>query len=213
MPPCLNAEFTTHWPERLEATELTASTLRNFGLFPWKIESANVWWSRPLKTGEISCSIGHILCWRAIAVGFDDAAVILEDDVVFGQDFCDGLSEGLEELRKSQLPWDLLYLGRFPLEHDQGRVGRFVVPGYSHCTFAYIVTRRCAKQLVEAKLDQHIIPVDEFLPAMYLDHPREDVRRVFPKRLSALAFDPPLTSQVSKEVAGSDTEDSEYWLA
>lgn len=49
-----------------------------------------------------------------------------------------------------------------------------------------------------------------FLPAMYLDHPRADLRARYPRRLRALAFDPPLVTQLPKESAGSDTEASPF---
>lgn len=54
------------------------------------------------------------------------------------------------------------------------------------------------------------MPVDEFLPALYHPHPRQDVRRRFPLRLRALAFDPPLVTQRPKTEAGSDTEASAF---
>jgi collagen beta-1,O-galactosyltransferase len=55
--------------------------------------------------------------------------------------------------------------------------------------------------------------VDEFLPALYMDHPREDVRRRYTKRLRAYAFEPPLVSQLPKDEAGSDTEASDWVTA
>jgi collagen beta-1,O-galactosyltransferase len=54
--------------------------------------------------------------------------------------------------------------------------------------------------------ERAIIPVDELLPALYMPHPREDVRRRYPPRLNAYAFDPALVTQLPKEIAGSDTE-------
>ena len=45
---------------------------------------------------------------------------------------------------------------------------------------------------------------------MYMDHPREDVRRRYPPQLNAYTFDPPLVEQLPKDEAGSDTEASEF---
>lgn len=41
---------------------------------------------------------------------------------------------------------------------------------------------------------------------MYVPHPRADVRRRYPPRLSAYAFEPPLAGQLPDQIAGSDTE-------
>lgn len=124
-------------------------------------------------------------------------------------DFLHRLSEGLTAASGR---FDLLYLGRLPQEPDQGNDNGFAVPGYSHCTYGYLLTLRAARFLLAADLGQALIPVDEFLPAMYIDHPRVDVRRRFPSRLFALAFDPSLVHQLPKHVAGSDTEDTDFAL-
>lgn len=108
--------------------------------------------------------------------------------------------------------FDLLYLGRFPLEpeHDQPVLDGFVSPAYRHCTFGYLLTRAAIDLLLATSLEGAIVPVDEFLPSPYVDHPRPDLRARFPKRLTALAFDPPLVRQRPKDEAGSDTEDSAF---
>ncbi len=59
-----------------------------------------------------------------------------------------------------------------------------------------------------ARLRPRLIPVDEILPALNLDHPRADIRSLYPKRLRAYALEPPLVTQLPKEEAGSDTEAS-----
>ncbi len=69
---------------------------------------------------------------------------------------------------------------------------------------------RAARLLLAAGLGGALIPVDEFLPAMYIDHPRADVRTRFPPRLCVLSFDPPLVHQLPKLTAESDTEDTEF---
>jgi hypothetical protein len=56
-------------------------------------------------------------------------------------------------------------------------------------------------------------PVDELIPALYMDHPRADIRLLYPKRLRAYALEPPLVTQLPKEEAGSDTEASGFALS
>ena len=55
-----------------------------------------------------------------------------------------------------------------------------------------------------------IIPVDEDSPALYLDHPRADVRARYPKILNAFAFEPQIVTQLPKDESGSDTEASGF---
>ena len=171
------------------------------------------WWSRPLKYGEVACTLSHLACGRhAARAGDEPFIVILEDDAILPATFLDELLAGLRQLAQHS-PFDLLYLGRFPLEpgHDQPALDGFVTPAYSHCTFGYLLTRPAIDLLLATHLGRAIIPVDEFLPLfLYIDHPRPDLRTRFPRQLTALAFDPPLVRQRPKDDAGSDTEDSDF---
>lgn len=209
LPAGLSVTFTSDWSGPFDGQQLTLNQLTHagYGLFPWLTDSPNPWWSRPLKYGEIGCTISHLSCWQEIVRKGSQVAVILEDDAVLAPGFLPRLMEGLSTALRH---CDLVYLGRVPQEPDRGYLNGFVVPGYSHCTYGYLLTQHAAQQLIHAGLEDALIPVDEFLPAMYLDHPRPDVRCLFPPRLRALAFDPPLVSQLPKHLAGSDTEDSEF---
>lgn len=209
LPSELRVSFTSDWLGSFDGQELTLNQLNRDGyrLFPWLIDSPNPWWSRPLKYGEIGCTVSHLRCWQEVVGSGSQNAVILEDDAVLAPGFLPRL---MEDLPAALRHCDLLYLGRVPQEPDRGYRNGFVVPGYSHCTYGYLLTQHAAQRLVSAGLEDALIPVDEFLPAMYLDHPRPDVRCRFPPRLRALAFEPPLVNQLPKHLAGSDTEDSEF---
>lgn len=210
LPGELNATFTCLWEGPVDGRDLRRTDLERVGyrLFDWQIESGNSWWSRPLKLGEVGCTLSHLACWQDAATHAEPYALILEDDAVLEQRFLNDLLHGLDQL--SERAFDLLYLGRYPLEPDRADLAGFVAPGYSHCTYGYLLTARGVRLLLGAGLEHAIIPVDEFLPAMYLDHPRADVRARFPPRLTALAFEPPLVRQLPKDLAGSDTEDSAF---
>ena len=82
-------------------------------------------------------------------------------------------------------------------------------PGYSYCSYAYVLTRTAVESVVATRYNQALIPVDEFLPSLYMDHPREEVRRRYPKQLSAYAMQPPLVTDLPRNVWGTDTEDSD----
>lgn len=209
--PQLEPIFTSDWNGPFDGHDLDLAGLREGGyrLFPWRVDSANPWWSRPLKLGEIGCTLSHLACWCDAATSSHRYILVLEDDVVLAPQFLDDLLEGLRRLT-DRVAFDLLYLGRYPLEPDKPMIPGFVVPGYSHCTFGYLLTRRAVDVLIGARLDQAIVPIDEFLPACYIDHPRPDLRARFPRQLAALAFQPPLVRQLPKHGAGSDTEDSAF---
>lgn len=213
LPPHLPVTFTSDWGDQFDGRSLSLDDLDAAGhkLFPWQIDSSNPWWSRALKYGEIGCTLAHLACWRdAATTGTEPYTVILEDDAVLGPTFLDDLLRLLGRLTSSG-SFDLLYLGRYPLEPDRSRVDpELVVPGYSHCSFGYVLTRPALDVLLGTRLEQAIVPVDEFLPSMYIDHPREDLRSRFPRRFTALACEPPLVHQRPKDEAGSDTEDSAF---
>lgn len=205
--------YTSDWPETFDGQVLDRGQLekRGVGLFPWKMESTNPWWSRDLKLGEIGCTLAHIACWRdAAESGREQYILILEDDADLPPDFANGLASSIALAERAAPGFGLLYLGRFPLEPDQALEPGIVRPGYSHCTFGYLVSRASLAVLLAAGLDRAVIPVDEFLPALYLDHQRHDVRARFPRCLDAVALDPPLVRQLPKDTWGSDTEDSAF---
>lgn len=214
LPPDLPALYTSDWGDVFDGHLLSIEDLHTRGikLFDWQIDSDNPWWQRPLKFGEIGCTLAHLACWAHAA---DHAAtpyiLILEDDAVLAPDFHTRLHAALQRLERDQIRFDLLYLGRYPLEPDEPTtIPGLVRPGYSHCSYAYLLTKPALTVLLATALDQAVIPVDEFLPALYLPHPRPDVRARFPPQLTALALEPPLATQRPKSEAGSDTEDSDF---
>ncbi len=212
LPTRLPVTFTSNWNGPFDGHDLTLTALERAGyrLFPWQVTSDNPWWGRPLKYGEIGCTLAHLACWKhAIECGTEPFIVIFEDDVILCPGFVDQLLIGLSRITAQQTI-DLLYLGRFPLEPDQPALSGVVKPGYSHCTFGYLLSRAALGTLLAARLESATVPIDEFLPALYCDHPRPDLRARFPRQLDALAFDPPLVTQLPKQQAGSDTEDSDF---
>ncbi len=211
VPPSLEPQFTTLWPGPVDGSSLAPEQLAGIGLFPgWMIPSSNVWWSRPLKKGEVACAISHWLCWNRAREQGAKAALILEDDTVFAEDFEHRLRHTLGQLHRLAPEWDLCYLGRVALEPDLPFAPGLVRPGYSHCTYAYLLSRAGIDAVLAVGYEQALIPVDEFLPALYIDHPRADVRARFSRRLTAYAMAPPAVGQLPKTEAGSDTEDSDF---
>ena len=212
LPAGWEVEFTTEWPEPMDGARITTADLDGYHMFPWQIESTNRWWNRPLTLGEIGCAISHLSCWRRASRLGSGPVLILEDDIELVPDIDRALVDGLRRLHAVDPGWHLAYLGRWALDPAADTpVGNGLVrPAYSYCTFAYLLSEAGLAELLESGFDQDLLPVDELLPALYMPHPRKDVRDRYPPRLRAYAFEPPLVTQLPKEVAGSDTESSEF---
>ena len=208
LPPYFQPSFTSDWDGPTDGQYLTDEVLQEqgFSLFPWELQSDNRWWNRPMSKGEIGCSIGHWLCWQRAASFHDPHYVFLEDDVRLGPTFSDELPGVVARLSALDDAWDLLYLGRCPQEADEGRLGEFIRPGFSYGTHAYMLSHAGVEKLLATGFPRDLIPADEILPAMYIDHPRPDVRSRYPKRLRAYAVDPLLCSV--EHQLGSDIMDS-----
>jgi collagen beta-1,O-galactosyltransferase len=208
LPRTWDVEYTTGWPGPLDGAAIEPGDLHGFGLFPWQIESGNAWWNRPLKLGEIGCAVSHWLCWRRAAELNAELTMVLEDDVSLSAGLEHELDVRLARLQALDPVWDLAYLGRWELEPGSDiPVGHGLVrPGYSYCTYGYLLSAAGVAKLLDVGFERDIIPVDELFPALYMPHPRADVRRRYQPRLSAYAFEPPLVTQLPKDLAGSDTE-------
>ncbi|MFE7077096.1 glycosyltransferase family 25 protein [Streptomyces sp. NPDC057620] len=210
LPPELDVIFTSDWGGPFDGRDLTLAGLEQHGyqLFPWRIPSDRAWWNRSLRFGEIGCALSHLACWRDAAARAEPYLMVLEDDVVLVPGFLEVLLDELNRLASHGPAFDLLYLGRCPRGVDRPVRPGLVSPGFSYATTGYLVGRAGLEVMLSARLDQAILPVDEFLPALYTDHPRPDVRARFPQRLTALAFDPPLLTDLPVDGEDSNTRDS-----
>ena len=172
----------------------------------WNIGQGSDWWSRPVTVGEAGLTLSKIKIWEeAYQHGYENV-MILEDDF----DPREGLDWTIfDELENYD--WDLIYLGRilqtvFEQVKDH-RVGlqNFVKPGFSYQTHAYILSKEGIKKLVEtnvATLRRNLIPADEFLPATYAWHPRQDLRMMFNQNMQALALNTNKIGQLRNETSG-----------
>jgi GR25 family glycosyltransferase involved in LPS biosynthesis len=118
---------------------------------------------RPIKLGEIGCSLSHYKIWKRIVEENIEFAIILEDDAVFS----DNYNEKINEITKS-IDFDMLYLGRKVFNKNEEEVNENMVKSnFSYWTIGYILTNKGAKKLINSHFEKNIIPVDEYLPYMY----------------------------------------------
>ena len=122
----------------------------------------------------------------------------LADDAVLG-DFCAELLQArLARLSIVDPHWDLLYLGRWALDDQDRAVAEGIKqPGLSYCTFGYLLSASGLAAVLNCGFERALIPVDELIPALYMDHPREDIRSLYPRRLRASAGRTSITSGAS----------------
>nr|XP_013189135.1 unnamed protein product [Amyelois transitella] len=168
---------------------------------------------RPMKAGEVGCFLSHYYIWEEIIKNKYAKTLVLEDDVHFVPYFRHRLLGLMDEVK--DIDWDLLYLGRkVMLGGDEEYITEHTTrPLYSYWTLGYIVTERGAKKLMAAGPKENMLPVDEFLPIMFDQHPNDTWKSHFPKRdLIALSAAPLLvypTYYTGEEGYISDTENSD----
>lgn len=106
---------------------------------------------RKILIGGLGCYHSHLAVWEAFLATGKPVALVLEDDVVFHDDFLDALRLGL----RAQAHWDFLKLNRIraKMPVSQGRIGPYRLNAYAGPatgTGAYLITRETAAKLLPA---------------------------------------------------------------
>ncbi len=171
---------------------------------------------RPLKLGEIGCFLSHYNVWRDVLdKGFNEV-IVFEDDIRFEPYFKHKLAAVKNELAAINLDWDLIFLGRKILhnvvEEWVENSTMLVHVNYTYWTLGYMLSRSGAQKLIDAKPLDKMVPVDEYLPIMYDQHPNTTWKGHYKTRnLKAFSVQPLLlypTHYTGEEGYISDTEDS-----
>eukprot|EP00929_Paragymnodinium_shiwhaense_P104344 TRINITY_DN6869_c0_g2_i1.p1 TRINITY_DN6869_c0_g2~~TRINITY_DN6869_c0_g2_i1.p1 ORF type:complete len:427 (+),score=85.57 TRINITY_DN6869_c0_g2_i1:132-1412(+) len=163
-----------------------------------------------LSSGEVGCFMSHYTIWQHMVKHGIEVALILEDDFDFQPDFKQRLGACLEEAADED--WNLLYVGRSPVEADLRRVSsRVVEPGYTLWTVGYIIKLEAAKQFVEQRVHRCFLPLDEYFSlamgrytTVYNEFAVEWGSHV-PRVLRPLALTPPLVMPYVGSMFESDT--------
>lgn len=108
---------------------------------------------RDVLIGGIGCYHSHLGVWRRFLDSGRPVALILEDDVVFHDDFLDAVDLAL----RAPLAWDMLKLNciRAKVPVAQGRIGPYTLNAYvgpATGTAAYLIHRKTAATLLAAML-------------------------------------------------------------
>ena len=168
------------------------------------------WWCRELKWGEVGCTLSHIGIWELANELVETVPVIiLEDDAIICDKFEERVQALIKELYELDVEWDACYLGRdrWGEDHDIGH-STLVKPGFSFCTFGYMISLSGLRKLSEQSLKAHIIPIDEYMAATYShqDHPRDRIKELVKTKLNFYALKEDIVTQEPKEISKSYTE-------
>jgi glycosyl transferase family 25 len=115
---------------------------------------------RPALAAEVGCYLSHLAVWQCFLDTGKSVALVMEDDVVFHDDFLPALDSALAAADR----WDMLKLNciRAKLPVRQGRAGRWSLNAYLGPATgfgAYLITRELAERLLPSMLPVRM-PVD-----------------------------------------------------
>lgn len=207
----LGIEYT--YFEAVDGRKLTDEALVEKGitLMP---EYSDPYHKRPMKMGEIGCFLSHYAIWERIVENNLKEVLILEDDIKFEPYFREHSEELIKEAR-SIGGYDLIYFGRKRLDEAENFIensSSFVQVSYTYWTLGYVITLEGAKKLLAAEPLKKLLPVDEFLPIMFDQHPNDTWKFNYENRnLIAWSVNPLLifpTHYTGEDGYISDTEDS-----
>lgn len=175
---------------------------------------------RVLTRGEIGCFLSHHTTWIQMLERGLQQVLVLEDDVRFEPRFRRRLQAIMDDIQKTQLDWDLIYVGRKRMQVRQPEqsvvgVNNLVEADYSYWTLGYALSNQGARKLLAAQPLSKMLPVDEFLPVMFNKHPNAEYMSYFsPRNLRAFSVEPLLlypTHYTGEPGYVSDTETSTIW--
>lgn len=162
----LNHEFF----EGVDGSDANALSQYDFSIPNWFDPNSG----KAMTNGEVGCAISHYCIWKKIIDAVEKGeldqkcnVLILEDDVVFMDDFQNKLINYIAEV--PDLDYDMIYVHRKPLNLAEEIKLSHHINGIkkSYWTCGYILTYLGAKKLINANYLDNLIPVDEFFPAMY----------------------------------------------
>ena len=103
----------------------------------------------PILPGKMGCYASHVAVWEAFLASHKDVALILEDDVVFHDDFLTALDTALAHADR----WDTLRFNciRAKIPVSQGQIGPYTLNAYIGPftgNAAYLIHRDVARRIL-----------------------------------------------------------------
>jgi GR25 family glycosyltransferase involved in LPS biosynthesis len=164
--------------EAFDGRELNYEKLEQMGagiLKEWQdpFSGRNVTW------GEVGCALSHYSVMEKCVQDNEEIAVILEDDVIIPTNFSTHINDCLENLNEID-DWEFCYLGRKSIDDkDVDYNEKFLKPGYSYWTCAYIINLKGMKKVIDAGTKKNLIASDEVLPIVGQSSPYNDYYKYY----------------------------------
>ena len=161
----------------------------NFNVIPNRVDYFK---NREITVGEIGCALSHYTVWKYIYDNKINRTLILEDDVIFYDDF----NIMYNRIQNIDFYYEFLYLGRNPLNKylpdigNEDEINDFIIkPKSSFNSHSYIITYECAKKLLNCNFLQNVLPVDDFISIMYDDnYPFKQYSKLFKNYQKIVAY-------------------------
>ena len=127
-----------HFVEAVDGRALSDEQLNEM----WNQKETYKTYGRCMKGGEIGCSLSHRKCYEEILKNGDDAALILEDDVVFKENAdIRKVVSTVEKLLCTQKPMIVLLSGSYWFFKEKS------LPGVAMGTMSYMINLAAAKRM------------------------------------------------------------------
>lgn len=138
---------------------------------------------RDVMPGEIGCYHSHLQAWRTLVDSGCDTLLVLEDDVVFGDDFLQALREALTHRDR----WDMLNFNKIRAKQPvrQAQIGPYSLNAYMGPLTgmgAYLISRDTALRLLPSMLPI-TLPIDLDLDRVHLHRIRRYGLEPFPSHV------------------------------
>ncbi len=138
---------------------------------------------RKVMKAEIGTYHSHLGVWQAFLKTDQDVALILEDDVVFHDDFVDAANAALAQKDR----WDFLKLNKIRAQYptQRGKIGSYMLNAYVGSATglgAYLITRALAERLLPRMLPI-TRPIDHELDRIFVHRFRHYGLEPFPSHV------------------------------
>jgi len=103
---------------------------------------------RTLRLSELSLLLKHNYIWEQMVGNDIESCLVLEDDFLLSDDFVNRFNNQIDGLSET---FDLVWVGSCCDLHEPSIDGKFLyeTPRGSRCTHAYLISRKCAKKMLE----------------------------------------------------------------
>ncbi|XP_057289831.1 procollagen galactosyltransferase 1-A-like [Hydractinia symbiolongicarpus] len=203
--------------EAVDGKNFTQEKVDELGVVPM-VDFEDPYLKRPLTFGEIGCFMSHYYIWKEIIDRNLEFVLVLEDDVRFETNFRHKMDEVVRQSKDllKDLSWDVMYFGRKHMSRDPEHYvtgsDKIVWAKYSYWTLGYVIRLSGAKKLINGNPLPKMVPVDEYIPIMFDEHPDTWLKERFsPRDLIGLSAEPLLiypTHYIGDDGYVSDTEDT-----